>query len=251
MPDHNLLLYGLIVGCEAAFWLVLGLALAARYLLKRERSSRALLLSLPVIDLLLLVFTAVDLKSGTPATHAHGLATAYVGFTVAFGGIAVRWADQRFAHFFAGGPAPLKPPALGWAAVRKKIAEENLNIDSIGGMTLGADPISLSVGMASATENPDEALQVFTVRKEPKGHGRGKQIEGNFAEGQTVVVVDDVITTGGSTIKAIDVIEREGGKVAFALVLVDREEGGRERIEAEGYTVRSLATASEIVARMS
>jgi orotate phosphoribosyltransferase len=136
---------------------------------------------------------------------------------------------------------------LGWAAVRKKIAEENLNIDSIGGMTLGADPISLSVGMASAIENPDEALQVFTVRKEPKGHGRGKQIEGNFAEGQTVVVVDDVITTGGSTIKAIDVIEREGGKVAFALVLVDREEGGRQAIEERGVPVIALYSRSTLL----
>jgi len=122
MPDQNLLLYGLIIGCEAAFWLVLALALAARYLLKRERMSRGLLYSLPIIDLLLLVFTAVDLKSGTPGTHAHGLATAYVGFTVAFGGIAVRWADQRFAHYFAGGPAPIKPPAAGWPAVRYEFA---------------------------------------------------------------------------------------------------------------------------------
>jgi orotate phosphoribosyltransferase len=101
--------------------------------------------------------------------------------------------------------------------------------------------------MASAIENPDEALQVFTVRKEPKGHGRGKQIEGNFAEGQTVVVVDDVITTGGSTIKAIDVIEREGGKVAFALVLVDREEGGRQAIEDRGVPVLALYSRSTLL----
>ena len=115
-PDY--LLYSLIVGCEAAFWLVLGLALAARYLLQRERLSRGLLLALPGVDLLLLAFTAADLASGTPATFAHGLATAYVGFTVAFGSIAVRWADQRFAYWVKAGPPPQKAPSRGWPAVR-------------------------------------------------------------------------------------------------------------------------------------
>src|SRR3954462_3715356 len=101
MPGHSNYLYGWIVGCEAAFWFVLVLALASRYLLKNEKVSRTLLFSLPLIDLALLAFTAMDLKSGTPATFAHGLATAYVGFTVAFGAVAVGWADQRFAFRFA------------------------------------------------------------------------------------------------------------------------------------------------------
>ncbi len=136
---------------------------------------------------------------------------------------------------------------LGWHAVRSKIHSEHLDISSIGGMTLGADPISLAIGMASAKSHPEEALQVFTVRKEPKGHGAGKQIEGNFKSGDTVVVVDDVITTGGSTLKAIDVIEREGGKVAFAIVLVDREEGGRQAIEARGIHVIPLFTRSTLL----
>lgn len=114
-------LYLLIVACEAAFWLVLALALFARYLLRRERVSRFLLLSLPAIDLLLLALTALDLKSGRPPDIAHGLATAYVGFTVAFGGILVAWADQRFAHRFAGGPAPVPAPSHGWPAVRYEL----------------------------------------------------------------------------------------------------------------------------------
>lgn len=136
---------------------------------------------------------------------------------------------------------------IGWQAVRSKIHSEHLNIAAIGGMTLGADPISLAIGMASARSHPEEALQVFTVRKEPKGHGAGKQIEGNFKPGDTVIVVDDVITTGGSTLKAIDVIEREGGKVAFAIVLVDREEGGREAIEARGIHVIPLFSRSSLL----
>lgn len=136
---------------------------------------------------------------------------------------------------------------IGWAAVRERIRSEGLTIDAIGGMTMGADPISLAVGMTSARLHPQEMLQVFTVRKEPKGHGQGKQIEGNFKSGDTVIVVDDVITTGGSTLKAIDAIEREGGKVAFALVLVDREEGGRQAIESRGIPVLSIFSRSTLL----
>lgn len=136
---------------------------------------------------------------------------------------------------------------LGWQAVRERIQSEGLEIDAIGGMTMGADPISLAVGMTSAMEHPDEMIQVFNIRKEPKGHGRGKQIEGNFKSGDQVVVVDDVITTGGSTIQAIDVIEAAGGVVKFALVLVDREEGGRAAIEARGIPVVSLYSRSSLL----
>ena len=118
MPTEPYLLYVLIVACEIGFWLVLLLGLACRYLLRRERLSRALLLGLPLIDVLLLMFTAIDLRQGATATFAHGLAAAYVGFTVAFGAIAVSWADVHFAHRFAAGPAPSRPPSRGWPAVR-------------------------------------------------------------------------------------------------------------------------------------
>ena len=114
-------LYWLIVGCEVGFWLVLLAALSVRYLLHEDRLSRVLLLALPMIDLLLLVFTVVDLRGGTPATFAHGLAAAYVGFTIAFGSIAIAWADQRFAHIFAGGPKPTGPPDQRWSAVRHEL----------------------------------------------------------------------------------------------------------------------------------
>lgn len=129
---------------------------------------------------------------------------------------------------------------VGWRTVREAMEARGLAVDAIGGMTMGADPISLVIGMESARLRPEASLQVFTVRKEPKGHGRGKQIEGNFKEGDRVIVVDDVITTGGSTLKAIDAIEAAGGQVVFALVLVDREEGGREAIEGRGIPVVSI-----------
>lgn len=134
---------------------------------------------------------------------------------------------------------------LGWETVKQEISRRGLNVQAIGGMTMGADPISLAVGMTSA--NDEKPLQVFTVRKEPKGHGKGQQIEGNFSKGDTIIIVDDVITTGGSTLKAMDVIEAAGGKIAFALVLVDREEGGREAIEARGIPVIPLFSRSTLL----
>jgi orotate phosphoribosyltransferase len=135
----------------------------------------------------------------------------------------------------------------GWEALGACLRDRGLEAACIGGMTMGADPISLVLAMASARDETSRTLQAFTVRKEPKGHGRGKRIEGNFKEGDTVVVVDDVITTGGSTIRAIEAIEAEGGKVALAFVLVDREEGGCEAIEALGVPVLPLFTRTSLL----
>jgi hypothetical protein len=118
MPGEPYLLYALILACEVGFWVVLPVSLALRYLFRKERLSRALLLCLPLIDVLLLVFTGADLQRGATATFAHGLAAAYIGFTFAFGAIAVQWADAHFAYRFAAGPVPPKPPSRGWAAVR-------------------------------------------------------------------------------------------------------------------------------------
>ena len=136
------------------------------------------------------------------------------------------------------------------AAIRKtvndKCKEMGISIDSIGGLTLGADPIALSASMASYQAEDDKTLKPFVVRKAPKEHGKGKQIEGGFKEGDSVVALDDVITTGGSTLKAIEAIENEGGKVEFVLVLVDRQEGGKEIIEESGYKVFSLFTRDEL-----
>lgn len=168
-------------------------------------------------------------------------------FTLASGQQSDLYIDCRVTSFDSFGANLIGD--LGWHAVRSKIHSSHLRIDAIGGLTLGADPVSLAIGMTSARNHPAEALQVFTVRKETKGHGQGRQIEGNFQAGNSVVVVDDVITTGASTLKAIDIIEREGGKVAFAFVLVDREEGGRQAIEARGIHVISLFTRSSLLGK--
>lgn len=135
---------------------------------------------------------------------------------------------------------------VGWALVKETIARRGLEVDSIGGLTMGADAISLCIGMAAFLENAESDLQTFTVRKAAKAHGRQKLVEGNFAAGHRVVVVDDVITTGGSTLQAIDAIEAEGGRVAFVIALVDRQEGGRKNIEQRGFEVVSIFTREDV-----
>lgn len=131
--------------------------------------------------------------------------------------------------------------------LKRQEAARGVKIESLGGLTMGADPLALATAIASSVAGDVEPVQAFTVRKEPKGHGRGKRVEGNFAEGQTVVVVDDVITTGGSTLKAIEAVKEAGGNIAFVMVLVDRQEGGRAAIEDAGYPVAAAFTREELV----
>lgn len=112
-----------IVAGEIGFWVVLVAALAARYLLGRRSLSTGLLLGLPLIDLVVLGATVLDLRAGAVAGDSHGLAATYLGVTVAFGHSMVRWADQRFAHRFAGGPPPVRPPRSGPERVRHEWRE--------------------------------------------------------------------------------------------------------------------------------
>jgi orotate phosphoribosyltransferase len=122
-------------------------------------------------------------------------------------------------------------------------------VHAIGGLTLGADPISYAIAYASAdTASP---LRAFTVRKEAKAHGTGRLIEGPFREGDRVAVIEDVITTGGSALRAAEAVRAAGGTVAGILALVDREEGGRDALVSAGLPVVALARASDIVARLS
>ena len=116
--------------------------------------------------------------------------------------------------------------------------------DSVGGLTLGADPVSYAISHVSASR--DQPLRAFTVRKEAKAHGTGKRIEGPFTSGDRVVVIEDVITTGKSALQAIDAIRAEGGDIVGVLAVVDREEGGRETIEQGGYPVASLVTRGDL-----
>jgi orotate phosphoribosyltransferase len=143
--------------------------------------------------------------------------------------------------------AALLVGSVGWELVKETARACNVPVDSIGGLTMGADWMALSIGIAAHLENSQAALRVFSVRKSAKEHGRLKRIEGNFSPGDSVVVVDDVITTGGSTIQAIDAIEEAGGRIAFVIALVDRQEGGRENIEKRGHKVVPIFSRGELI----
>jgi orotate phosphoribosyltransferase len=115
----------------------------------------------------------------------------------------------------------------------------------IGGLTLGADPLAAAVAARSFEEGTP--LDAFIVRKEAKGHGLGRMIEGGhfFAAGASVVIVEDVVTSGGSSLGAARKVVDHGWKVLGIAAVVDREEGGRERIEAEGFKLYSLFRKSD------
>lgn len=131
---------------------------------------------------------------------------------------------------------------LGLAA----LDEAGWRPESIGGLTLGADPVAYAIAHAAALEGRE--LDGFTVRKQPKEHGTGRRIEGGFREGSDVVVVEDVVTSGGSALQAVEVVEAAGARVLGILTVVDRGQGGRERIEQAGFGLASLFTAAELLA---
>ena len=122
-----------------------------------------------------------------------------------------------------------------------KIQELNLKPKAIGGLTMGADPIALAASFTSFLEN--NPIEAFSIRKEPKPHGMRLQIEGNIKSGDSVIILDDVVTTGKSTMQAIDIARKHGLNILCVIILVDRcEENGRQNIESKGVKVYSIFT---------
>lgn len=123
---------------------------------------------------------------------------------------------------------------------------ETPGVDAVGGLTLGADPIATAVSLSARTRGL--VWPAFIVRKEPKGHGTGRYIEGteNLKPGARVVVLEDVVTTGGSSIKAIERLREAGYDPAITLTIVDRLQGGREAIEKLGSKFIALSTIEDI-----
>jgi orotate phosphoribosyltransferase len=111
---------------------------------------------------------------------------------------------------------------------------------AIGGMAIGADPITSSVVVMSAVRNTP--VLGFLVRKESKGHGTNKFVEGPVQPGDSVVIVEDVVTTGGSSLQAIERVEAFGLKVQRVIAIIDRMEGGAEAFRSCGYPFASLLT---------
>lgn len=107
------------------------------------------------------------------------------------------------------------------------------DVFAVGGLTMGADPVATAILHQGAARGL--AYDAFVVRKEPKDHGRGKQVEGPDLEGKRVIVLEDTSTTGGSPLAAIAALEKVGAIVVGVAVVVDRNTDARERIEAAGY----------------
>ena len=120
---------------------------------------------------------------------------------------------------------------------------DGIDASAIGGMSIGADPIV--GGMLAIAAGQGRELSGFLVRKEPKGHGTQKYIEGPVTPGQKVVIVEDVVTTGGSSIQAAERAREFGLEVVLVLAIIDRMEGGRENFEQAGYPFKSLLTITD------
>ena len=159
-------------------------------------------------------------------------------FTLASGRRSTFYVDARLTTMSGEGLALIG--ALGL----ERLAVRGWRPHAVGGLTLGADPVAYALAFAAHSQGL--ALDAFTVRKQAKTHGTGKRIEGCFTPPASVVVVEDVITTGGSAQEAIAVVEREGGRVLGVLAVVDRQEGGRDALERAGYAVEALFTAREL-----
>lgn len=164
-------------------------------------------------------------------------------FTLTSGRQSTLYIDARLTTMSPDGLALIGPLALS------SLRDAKWDMDAVGGLTLGADPISYAIAYASACTSAP--LRAFTVRKEAKTHGTGQLIEGPFRKGDRVVVIEDVITTGGSALRAINVIRAAGGTVIGVLALVDREEGGKEAILDTDVPVIALTRASDILSRLS
>ncbi|MBS1815551.1 MAG: orotate phosphoribosyltransferase [Acidobacteria bacterium] len=150
-------------------------------------------------------------------------------FTLASGAKSDYYIDCRVTTLDAEGGR------LSGLVLAEMIREVAPDAEAVGGLTMGADPLVSNTASASAwwkLEHPEAGVvHGFLVRKQEKAHGTGRRIEGFVREGASVVVVDDVCTTGGSTIMAIEAVRAAGMKVAAVLCLVDRQQGGDENIE--------------------
>ena len=160
-------------------------------------------------------------------------------FTLASGRESAYYVDARLTSMSPEGLATIGPLAL--SAIR----DRGWRVDAVGGLTLGADPVSYAIAVASVASPP--LVRAFTVRKVAKQHGTGRLFEGPMNEGDHVVVIEDVITTGGSALRAVEAIQRAGASISGIVAVVDREEGGRSVLEQQGFEVVCLATVSELL----
>jgi orotate phosphoribosyltransferase len=119
-------------------------------------------------------------------------------------------------------------------------------IDAVGGVSIGGDPLVCAVVLEAYGKK--DSLVGFLIRKEPKGHGTNRWVEGgrNLKKGMNVIILEDVVTTGGSSLKAIEATEKEGYNVKGIVAILDRLEGGKDSIESKGYIFKSIFTLKDL-----
>ena len=157
------MLYAVIVACEVMFWVLVLAGLVTRYVLRRPRAGAVLLAGAPLVDLVLLGATVLDLRGGGTAGTAHALAAVYIGVSVGFGHAMVRWADERFAHRYAGGPAPRPRPRTGRAhAAHERRGLVRHAVAYLVGVGLLATAV-LVVGDPARTEALTQVIRLWTL----------------------------------------------------------------------------------------
>ncbi len=156
-------------------------------------------------------------------------------------------ASGRQSNFYFNcKPTTLDPEGMNLIGAIIFDMVKDSSITAAGGLTLGADPIANALSVISYQKG--KPIKSFIVRKDVKDHGTRNAIEGSVKSGDRVLIIDDVITTGGSTITAIEQARKAGLIIDGVITLIDREEGGRENIEQHIANVRSVLTRTEVMA---
>jgi len=156
---------------------------------------------------------------------------------------------KKSAYYFNCKPTTLNPEGMNLIGALLTDMLADAEVTAAGGLTLGADPLAAALAVISYQKG--KPVKAFIVRKDVKGHGTKSALEGDVQAGERVVILDDVITTGGSTITAIERAREAGLVVDRVIALIDREEGGRANIEVHVPRVDAVLTRTEIMKRYS
>ncbi len=155
-------------------------------------------------------------------------------------------ASGTMSHFYVNcKPVTLSPEGMFLVGHLMFDLIKDSEITGVGGLTFGADPISVATSFASHLKK--QPIKAFSIRKEQKDHGIIKWVEGDMEPGEKVVIIDDVVTTGGSTIKAVERARIQGLDVVEVVTLVDRQEGGIENIEKHVEKVSALILRDDLM----
>jgi orotate phosphoribosyltransferase len=156
----------------------------------------------------------------------------------------------KMSHFYVNcKPTTMSPRGMFLVGHLVFDAVKDLKAHGIGGLTFGADPMAIATAFVS--ELKATPMNAFSIRKTQKDHGIVRWIEGDMNPGQRVVIIDDVVTTGGSTIQAIERARSEGLEVVKAVILVDRQEGGLENLREHVTDVTAIITRDDLMAQWS